>query len=193
MMGCGVPRREGASDGVAHRVPRCGFDRRFRRRRSETPRMLPSCLRESSAQATVEMAAVVPVLLVLALIVYNLMLYASAAVRFDRVAADVVIAQGVSPSGETAGADGAASVIERELARAMEDYPVEVEVACEQEEAEQGTMLSLVGALRTYRCTMRFTPWPSGFSLAGVRLGVPAVMEHERTVTVDAWRPGVVV
>ena len=44
-------------------------------------------LREERAQATVEMAVVTPVLLVLALIVYNVMTFASAVARFDRVPA----------------------------------------------------------------------------------------------------------
>ncbi len=35
-----------------------------------------ACLHEECAQATVEMAVVTPVLLVLALIVYNIMVYA---------------------------------------------------------------------------------------------------------------------
>ena len=38
-------------------------------------------LREESAQATVEMAVVTPVLLVLALIVYNVMIFAGAVAR----------------------------------------------------------------------------------------------------------------
>ena len=39
-------------------------------------------LREERAQATVEMAVVTPVLLVLALIVYNVMVFASAVARW---------------------------------------------------------------------------------------------------------------
>ena len=46
-------------------------------------------LREERAQATVEMAVVTPVLLVLALIVYNVMIFASAVARFDRVVPDI--------------------------------------------------------------------------------------------------------
>ena len=49
-------------------------------------------LREERAQATVEMAVVTPVLLVLALIVYNVMIFASAVARFDRVVPDIVLA-----------------------------------------------------------------------------------------------------
>lgn len=56
-------------------------------------------LREERAQATVEMAVVTPVLLVLALIVYNVMIFASAVARFDRVAPDIVLAHAVASEG----------------------------------------------------------------------------------------------
>lgn len=52
-------------------------------------------LREERAQATVEMAVVTPVLLVLALIVYNVMIFAGAVARFDRVVPDIVLAHAV--------------------------------------------------------------------------------------------------
>lgn len=153
--------------------------------------------REDRAQATVEMAVVAPVLIVVGLIVYNLMLFVAATARFDRVAPDVVIAHGVSPAGGEGGsAAAAAKRVEGELRRAMGDYPVEVEVRVgdgANDGAEGGgTMLSLVGSLRTYTCTMRFIPWPQGISVAGVSLGAPAALAHERSVTVDPWRPGVV-
>ena len=151
---------------------------------------------EERAQATVEMAVVAPVLIVLALIVYNLMLFLSATARFDRVAPDIVIAQAVSP--QTGSADptavlDASAAVETQLAAAMEGYDVEIEVSCSSSEEEQASMLALVGSLRTYRCTMRMRPWPSGLSIAGVRLGAPAALVHERAVTIDPWRPGVVV
>ena len=53
-------------------------------------------------------------------------------------------------------------------------------------------MLALIGSLRTYRCVMRYRPWPSGLTIAGVELGAPAFLTHERVVTVDPWRSGVV-
>ena len=57
-------------------------------------------LREERAQATAEMAVVTPVLLVLALIVYNVMTFASAVARFDRVVPDIVLAHAVASEGE---------------------------------------------------------------------------------------------
>ena len=147
---------------------------------------------EQRAQATVELAIVAPVLVVLALIVVNLMVFICACARFDRAAPDMVIAHGVSPSGE--GTSSAASQVEEALRATMDGYDVEVEVTCTAAGAQDGagSLLTLVGALKTYRCVMRMTPWPGGFSIAGVSVGAPPELVHEREVVVDPWRPGVV-
>lgn len=149
---------------------------------------------EERAQATVEMAFVVPVLLVLALIVYNIMLFVAATARFDRIAPDIVAAHAVSPSGEGDGsADDGVSVIESQIEGAMAGYDVEIGVTCTEGGASSGDdLLTLIGGLRTYRCSMRMRPWPSSLSIAGVDLGAPVALAHHRDVTVDPWRPGVV-
>ena len=108
-----------------------------------------------------------------------------------------MIAHGVSTSGaEGAGLDdGGMGSIQSELERAMEGHDVEIDVSYADAEGEgAGTaVLSLAGALRTYSCTMMYRPWPSGLSIAGVSMGAPATLEHVREVTVDPWRPGVLV
>ncbi len=151
-------------------------------------------LREERAQATVEMAVVTPVLLVLALIVYNVMLFAGAVARFDRVVPDIVLAHAVAPSGE--GDDSsidASATVQAQIQHAMEGYDLQIEVSSEQgATTSDGGLLSLSGTFRTYTCTMRYEPWPSSLSIAGVSLGAPAQLSHERAVTVDPWRPGVV-
>lgn len=83
---------------------------------------------EEGAQATVELAVVAPVLVVLALISYNMMVFVSATARFDRVAPDIVLAHGSSPpaseSDAGAGTWGVADAVAGELERAMEGYEV---------------------------------------------------------------------
>ena len=148
-------------------------------------------LREERAQATVEMAVVTPVLLVLALIVYNVMIFASAVARFDRVVPDIVLAHAVASEGEggESSADASATV-QTQILNAMEGYDLQIEVASEQgAEASDGGLLSLSG---TFRTTMHYEPWPTSLSIAGVPLGAPTTLSHERAVTVDPWRPGVV-
>lgn len=153
-----------------------------------------SLVGEERAQATVEMAVVVPVLLVLALIVYNIMLFVAATARFDRIAPDIVAAHAVSPSGESDGStDDSVGVIESQIEGAMAGYDVEIEVTCTEGGASSGDdLLTLIGGLRTYRCSMRMRPWPSSLSIAGVDLGAPVALAHHRDLTVDPWRPGVV-
>lgn len=145
---------------------------------------------ERRAQVTVEMAVVAPVLIVLALIVYNLMQFACAVARFDRVAPDVVIAQAVSPAG-VSGLE-TTSQVQETLQQAMGSYEVLVTVENEADEAAGAELLTFAVAPQTYRCIMTYTPWPTGFSIAGVELGAPALLRHERTVVIDPWRPGVV-
>lgn len=147
-------------------------------------------LQERRAQVTLEMAIVTPLLIVLALIVYNLMAFSAAVARFDRVAPDIVIAHGIAPEGD--GFTEASEVVAQKLQDAMAGYDVEVDVACEQESLGFGTVFSLITSPKTYRCTMRYAPWPQPFSIAGVQFGPPAYLEHERSVSVDPWKPGVV-
>lgn len=151
-------------------------------------------LREECAQATVEMAVVTPVLLVLALIAYNVMIFAGAVARFDRVVPDIVLAHAAAPGGEgDESSIDASATVQAQIQDAMEGYDLQVEVSSEQGTASSdGGLLSLSGTYRTYTCTMHYEPWPSSLSIAGVSLGAPAVLTHERAVTVDPWRPGVV-
>ena len=146
-------------------------------------------MREERAQATVEMAVVTPVLLVLALIVYNVMVFASAVARFDRVVPDIVLAHAVAPEGEGDENSIDASVtVQTQILNAMEGYDLQIEGA----PTSDGGLRSLSGTFRTYTCTMHYEPWPSSLSIAGLSLGAPAQLSHERVVTIDPWRPGVV-
>lgn len=178
--------------------------RRERRTRAIVPRFLrevrrphlahaTSLHRETCAQATVEMAVVAPVLIVLALIVYNIMMFLSATARFDRVAPDIVLAHAASPAGVDDQGRSVADMVAAELSEAMGSYDVEIEVTCAEEGSSgAGSVFSLVGGQRTYHCVMKYVPWPGNIVLAGVDMGAPVVLEHAREVTVDPWRPGVV-
>lgn len=181
-----------------------GRARRERRARAAVPRFIHEVYRqrpsraeplhrETRAQATVEMAVVAPVLIVLALIVYNIMMFLSATARFDRVAPDIVLAHAASPAGADDREGSVVGTVATELSEAMGSYGVEVEVTCAEEESSGvGSIFSLVGGQRTYRCVMKYVPWPGNVVLAGVDMGAPVVLEHVREVTADPWRPGVV-
>ncbi len=152
-------------------------------------------LDERRAQAVVEMAIVTPVLIVLALISCNLMIFAAAVARFDRVVPDIVLAHAVSPAGmaSASGEQDVTEVVAAQIEQAMAGYDVEITVERSIGVGEDdGGMLALVGALHTYRCTMSYTPWPGGLSIAGVDMGSPLALKHVRETVLDPWRPGVV-
>lgn len=155
---------------------------------------------EEGAQATVELAVVAPVLVVLALISYNMMVFVSATARFDRVAPDIVLAHGSSPpaseSDAGVGTWGVADAVAGELERAMEGYEVEIEV--EVSEGGRGGLdgsgvLRACGPAERRYLRERYRPWASGGRLRVSNSVAPLFMEHERCVTIDPWRSGVIV
>lgn len=148
--------------------------------------------RESNGQMAVELAVLIPVIVVCALVVVNVMRYAELCARFDRVAPDAVLAHGVSPSGATsslAGVDEVRSAIER----GMSPMVCEVEVSVEDlMEGASGALLDLSAGTTRFTCTLVFRPWPSSVSIAGAGYQVPASIRHEREIVVDRYRAAII-
>lgn len=135
-------------------------------------------------QMAVELAILVPVAIVVALISLNLMRFVDACAAFDRMSLDAVVAQGVSPAGDQSGAL-AAEQVRTCIADALGREDVcEVEVSAE----------SCGGAslLTRYICTLVFKPWPRVLRLPVVSLEAPFGLRHQRELVVDRYRPGVV-
>ena len=154
--------------------------------------VLPSFLRDRRGQAAVELAVLVPVLIAVALVIYNCAAYLTLTAAFDRASFDVVIAKGTS--GSPAAATGE---IEAQIAEALgAGDTCRVEVAVQ----EMGTALFREDATfhisplhaRVY-CRLHFFPRPRLGSFAGVTLGTPFELVHERILVVDYWKGAVVV
>ena len=147
-------------------------------------------------QMAVELAVMLPVGIVVALIVFNLCRFVEACATFDRVAPDAVVAQGVSPAGEQSALSSAGQV-KASIEEALNMRSCEVDVAVsgppDASASGGGLRFPLSPLLTTYTCTMRYHPWPSGFVMAGVAFRPPVVLVHVRTLVVDRFRPGVVV
>lgn len=151
--------------------------------------------RSQRGQMAVEMAVMVPVGIVVALVVYNLCRFSEACALFDRVALDAVVSQGVSPPGEQS-ALSASGAVRTCIEEALAAHSCEVSVAVTGAQAEapgQGISFPVSPLLTTYTCTLRYRPWPHTFVLAGVPFRPPVVLTHERRLVVDRFRPGVVV
>lgn len=146
-----------------------------------------------NGQASVELAVMMPVILVVALLSYNLARYVALCATFDRVALDAVLTQGVAPSGaqtRIVATDEVRSCIEEAL-----EVPrlCSVEVSAESMHDCGPTKKLFVSPLLTrFKCVLVLRPWPVSLSIAGVRYDLPLEMRHERTIVVDRYRPGVV-
>lgn len=153
-------------------------------------RLLP---REESGQMSVELAVLMPVIVVVALVAYNLLRFVCACAMFDRVAQDAVLMHGVSPSG-TQTSVVAVDQVRSSICDALKDDPsCSVEVSAERVGGTgRGSLLSLSPSLTRFDCELRYKPWPSAFVMAGVRYDAPVFLRHARTLVVDRYRPGVV-
>lgn len=148
---------------------------------------------EELGQAAVEMAVLIPVIVVVALLAFNIMRYAELCARFDRIAPDAVLAHGVSPtgsSGELAGVDAVTEAIKK----GMGDASCEVEVSTEDLSARGAgsAVLTLAAGTTRFTCTLGYTPWPASVSIAGVGFQLPELAKHERSIVVDRWKAAIV-
>ena len=145
-------------------------------------------------QMTVELAVMVPVTIVVALIVLNLMWFVEACAAFDQAALDAVVAHGVSPAGEQTQAAAVAQVesaLEQALGR---EGACEVEVSAQAVSGgDEPTSLAISPLLTRYTCTLIYRPWPRLLRMPGVTYEAPLALRHERELVVDRYRPGVVV
>lgn len=140
----------------------------------------------------VELAVLIPVAIVVGLAVHNLARFACLCAEFDRVAANAVLCQGVSPSGApsaVASVSQVQSAIEATLGADGRTFDVRAERLGL---AGMRGSLSLSPLLTRFTCTMRVRPWPSSLVIAGVSLDAPVALVHRRTLVVDRYRPGVV-
>ena len=135
-------------------------------------------------QMTVEFAVVLPVVIAVMVIAVDCMVFAGQCARFDNIAAQRVIALGVSAGRESYELEQRAADIEQALADDFANTNESVEVSCER--AEGG-----LGEVYVFCCTLRFAPWPlseAGASVFGTT--VPLYLTHEYELAIDPYTPG---
>lgn len=149
--------------------------------------------RDEHGQMSVELAVLMPVIIVVTLVVYNLARFVALCATFDRAAFSGVTSFGVSPSG-TQTSPAAVDQVERGIAKSLgasDAYTVRVSANRIRADGSSSGM-SLAPRLYEFTCKLFFRPWPSAFVIAGVPFNAPLVLLHERTLVVDRFSPGVV-
>jgi hypothetical protein len=146
---------------------------------------------DESGQMAAELAVLVPVALVVALVVLNLMRFVGACAVFDRASLDAIVSHGVAPAGEQTSL-AAVDEVEGCIGEALDDESCEVEVSAENLSGDEAGVFSLASHLTRYTCTLVYRPWPTSLRLPGITYQAPLSLRHERTLVVDRYRPGVV-
>lgn len=153
--------------------------------------------RATAGQLVVELAVIIPVVIVVGLMVLNLAKFVEACAAFDRAAPSAVVAQGVSPAGESEAApDGEvrSSILEAlDMPRSVVDVQVESRQVGFARGGGSGIEFPVSPLLTRYTCTLVYHPWPSAFTIAGVSYRSPVGLRHTRELVVDRYRGGVVV
>lgn len=135
---------------------------------------------EERGQMVVELCVVMPVVLMVAVIIIDGLVFAAASSKFGHLAAQAVLCAAASPSGVDFDSTAVASQIEEQLATEMNDSQVEVEVSA-----------STSGRICEFACEMSMVPWPlsqGGGSVMGI--GVPARLKYVSKLSVRPYEIG---
>lgn len=144
-----------------------------------------------SGQMTVELAVTLPVVIVVALVIYNLGRFVQLCAAFDQVSLDAMVSQGVSPPGEQT-TFSATTAIRSAVEAALPGDDFDIRVSAGGLSGDDGAKFTMAPHLVRYRCTLEYRPWPGRLVIAGVRMGTPLRLRHERTLVVDRFKSGVV-
>ncbi len=137
-------------------------------------------VRADDGQMTVELAVVIPVVIVVALVAVNAMVFFSQCAQFDRVARDAIRVCAAAPSSGQDGEQVAASV----EAIVVEAMGVEGDVV-------EVTVLEDGAGLSSFEATLIYKPTLFGMGLADEVFGVGfPELKHATTLVVDVYRPG---
>ncbi|MEG0015198.1 MAG: hypothetical protein RR747_01335 [Gordonibacter sp.] len=142
-------------------------------------------LRGASARAggqmTVELAVVFPVLLVVAVVAVNALLFFSECAGFDRVARDAVRVHATSPAyGQ--GLEQSRALVAATIEQAFDRPFVDARVAVE----------GAKGGCVRFTATLEFSPTLFGMGMRSSVLGVALPhLEHSVSMMVDPYKPGV--
>ena len=136
-----------------------------------------------SGQMTVELAVVLPVLIVVAVIAVNALLFVSECASFDRLFSESVRVNATSKGYGQSEADAVAatqSMLEGAFARANITVEVRVETAG--------------FGCRKFTGTLRYAPTLFGMGLRDSILGIPLPCAvHSASYVIDPYKPGVLV
>jgi len=140
-------------------------------------------LKDRSGQMTVELVVVFPVLIIVAVIAVNALLFLSECAAFDRVAKDAVRVYATSPAYGQGVGQSSALVDQAIKARFDKDYL-----------SSSVTTTGEAFGHVTFTAELVFSPTLFGMGLKSSVFGVSLpTLHHSVTMTVDTYKPGVLI
>jgi len=140
-------------------------------------------VQDESGQMTVEFVVVFPVLIIVAVIMVNLMLFFSECAAFDRISRDAVRIHGTSMAyGQSI--DNARVQIEQTIERQLVQDHLSSQVTYKR---------NILGHV-TYTAELEFYPTLFGMNLRSSFFGISLPpLRHTVTMTVDTYKPGILI
>lgn len=142
--------------------------------------MIISKIRDQKGQMMVELCMLLPVVIVIAVIVVNAIMFFGDCAKFDRISRNAACAVAASPSYGWNPGQSAAEIqaqVESEMSASNLTSSVDVFVDS--------------NGMETYRATLRFRPTLFGLGLNTEVLGVPLPsLTHTSSITVSPYKPG---
>ena len=145
-------------------------------------------IRGKSGQATVELAVIIPIVLVVAIIVWQVMEYLVLCARFDRVTEDIIRVYAIeSPTARSS------SSLCTDLASRIEEMMdtsahIRVRVAIDVDAAN--SIYDLLPTTVTYVCRLEFSPWPGTgrtIDIAGTSTGIIPMFTHTKKLVAGSF------
>ena len=140
---------------------------------------MPQCKQHVSekGQMAVELAVVVPVILLIMVITVDALVFTSECARFDHLACQRILACATSPGKTGYALDSRAAAVQSALEADFAKNGSSVEVSVE----DAGVPLA---SMNVFQCTFRFSPWPLSTA------GAPLTLDHSCCLAIDPYTPG---
>lgn len=152
-----------------------------------------SYLPSEEGQSTVEFALLIPVMIVVGLILYNLGVFLYYAASFEQVAQDMILAHAVSFT-VAENSSSPEEAVQQQLAAYFSDAPrCSIEVTKNAVDTEiSSDRIVLSPYLERFVCVLEYRPWPGHVKLPFLEMVAPVFLRKEVSLVVDRFRPGVV-
>lgn len=136
-----------------------------------------SHLRGENGQMVVELAAVTPVVLMVALVIVNSLFFVAVSARFDHAAPQIVLSVCSSPEGTEFDIEQACGLVTERLSQEIGEERARFEVSNREESGSE-----------VFTCRVFMRPWPLAQGKSSfLGLSIPFELEHEASLALDPY------